>query len=313
VWLVENPFSRLLYVHPKCLYNRRPMIARKIEGFEVVEVPGDRGGTLVVSRSARNRVLDAGLAEPDQAESSSRVAAWTCGGRAPHPVVRVDGDLWVVKSYRRGGWVARWNNEHYLSYERFFRELEVCARALREGVPTVLPIALVVKRNIMGFCRAWLISPFIEGSFNLAELILDARQAQADFPHKTMVTVFRAAGKAVRCMHRAGIDHQDLNLKNLLVAKAPRAAQKNEERVLILDWDRARVRAKEDDGFAFKNLLRLYRSALKLRSNVQLLAPCLRGFLRGYFQDDIPGLQRLRTYYSHRKFTEILLHRIFWT
>ena len=83
-------------------------------------------------------------------------------------------------------------------------------------------------------------------------------------------------------MHRAGIEHLDLNLGNL-ITDSP--AAESSPRVLILDWDRARQHSREGE-FALRNLLRLFRSGLKIQPDPELFAACLRSFLKAYFQNE---------------------------
>lgn len=281
------------------------MTIRSIEGFSILADCPSAGDTIVVAEGARDTVLAAGLDEPARVSAGRAVLGWTSGGRAPHPLVAIGDELWVVKSYRRGGWLARWNRELYLGCRRFYREMEVYARARRRGVPTVQSIALVIKRGRLGLCRAWLVSCYCEGSTPLSELLGRGATCGPEVDRRALA-VCRAAGRAVRRMHEAGIDHRDLNLANLLVTREG-------DQVLILDWDRATIRTGGARRFAFKNLLRLYRSALKLQGHSTRLAPCLRSFLRGYFQRERGGPGRLRRYYRRRRFTGIHLHRLFWS
>ncbi len=280
---------------------------RDIEGYRIIEPADDREALVVAAIERADDVLAAGLADPDAVLRRGVVERWISGGRAPHPVVRVDGEQWVVKSYRRGGLVARWNDDLYFGQARFFRELEVCERAVRLGVPTVRPIALVVRRTGLGRVRAWLVTPFVPGASTLGELLAS--------PSTPGPVLFRAAGEVVRRMHEAGIDHPDLNLGNLLVRGAAPGAPAE---VLILDWDRARVHGRAG-SFAFRNLLRLFRSGRKLQPDPARLASCLRSFLRGYFSTRGPGalngrggLRMLKRYYRRRRLVEFLCHPAHW-
>jgi 3-deoxy-D-manno-octulosonic acid kinase len=61
-------------------------------------------------------------------------------------------------------------------------------------------------------------------------------------------------GAAIAGLHRAGVDHADLNAHNILIdAKGT---------VSIIDFDRGRVRA--PGTWAARNLLRLRRSLVKI-------------------------------------------------
>jgi 3-deoxy-D-manno-octulosonic acid kinase len=305
--------------------------------FEVVEAPSGSGSLLVLARQKRQAFLDSGLEDPDRLLERAEVEQWISGGRAPHPVIRAGEERWVVKSYRRGGWVARWNHDLYWSGRRFLRELEVCLHALGAGVPSVPPIALVMKRRRFGGLRAWLVTPFVAPSRTLAAWLRPAADDAAGADLSLPARVFRLAGEAVRRMHDAGIDHPDLNLTNLLVSLRPGAEG---PAVLILDWDRARRRA-HGGAFVHRNLLRLYRSALKLRPDLARLGFALRSFLHGYFSAPCPerrpgenggaapvksggrpadakgprparrGLAGLKAFYRRHRLAEYFCHRLF--
>ena len=263
---------------------------------------------MIVASAHRQCVLDLGLHDPTVLLAQACIKTWTTGGRAPHPVIGVGDDVWVIKSYRRGGMVGKFNEDFYFGSMRFLSELRVCTHAIREGVPTVAPIALVLRRRGLG-CRAWLVSPFLAETFTLKDALLRPETTlDAKNPENALCALSRVAGTAVRRMHDVGIDHRDLNLGNLLVLPP---ARHSEPDVLILDWDRARLR--NDNGtFGYQNLLRLLRSAFKGRADTRFLAVATRGFLRGYFSGDVESLHRLRHYYRQRRFTAIGLHRLFW-
>lgn len=291
------------------------MSVRQIAGFEVIETAGGEGVRVVAPVQRRATVLAAGLADPDRLLAEVTVQRWIPGGRVPHPVIRVGHEEWVIKSYRRGGLVARWNEELYFDTRRFFRELEVSALAARSGIPTADPVALVVKKARFGGVRAWMVTRLIADSISLRDSL-----AAGDLV--SIRPCFRAAGEVVRRLHVAGIDHPDLNLGNILVTGAAGApAGSDPIKAFIVDWDRARTRDRECN-FALRNLLRLHRSGRKLQPDPGILGPSVRAFLRGYFGgparglDDTglagaAGVRRLRQYYRRRKFLECL-HRSVW-
>lgn len=274
----------------------------QVEGYTRIQPPGDERITLIVRESHRERFLEAGLEHPETLEERGLVERWLGGGRAPHPVVRVGEDLWVVKRYLRGGLVARWNRDRYLDPGRFFRELEVCRHAVSRGVPTVETIGLVLRRESGGLFRAWAVLPMVGTGATLVETLEVGDRPEA--------RAFVAAGQSVRRMHEAGIDHPDLNLRNVLVDRG--APPAGEPRALLLDWDRARILSDPDPALAHRNLLRLYRSALKGRFESRKLERALRAFLRSYFRGDPAGFRALRAYYRRHRFREIVWHRLFW-
>jgi hypothetical protein len=116
-------------------------------------------------------------------------------------------------------------------------------------------------------------------------------------------------------MHRAGIDHRDLHLGNIVGR-----VEKGEARVHIVDWDRACFRA-AGAWNPLENLVRLWRSAEKGRRKGTFepdgspggspagapparAAPSFtrpaRAFLRGYFHRRPRDLRRARRYFRRQ-------------
>lgn len=293
------------------------------EGYEVFPGRGSPGVTVVVARRARAALLETGLERPEEAAAGPAVAAWVGGGRVRHPVIRAGEERWLLKAYRRGGLFRRLNPDRYWRTGRFVRELWTAVAAARAGVPAPEPIALILRAAGWGGAhRAWQVVRYVPGVFSLRE-ILDGR-APAGLRARSLTGIFRAAGSAVRKMHEAHIDHPDLNLGNILArvsgvngaengAKEPGQSQAFPE-AFIVDWDRARLRHRGSWN-PHRNLLRLWRSALKLarlsRPPVVPDPAALRAFLRGYFGRDRSDLRALRGYLRPRR-PLIALHAALW-
>jgi hypothetical protein len=214
----------------------------------------------------------------------------------------MDGESWVLKEYRRGGMVGRWNSSRYWRRGRFFEELRVADLAERSGISTAEVLALILERAGFGSVRAWLLTRFLPG----------VKPLYAFFGHPFESEVFHAAGEMVASMHRAGIDHPDLHLGNIVGSVDPDIAR---ARIVahIVDWDRARLRA-QGSWNPHGNLLRLWRSVEKGRrlgvfgqgrseekgKGLSFSSRPLRAFIRGYFDGDLGGLREARKYLSRR-------------
>jgi 3-deoxy-D-manno-octulosonic acid kinase len=284
-------------------------------GFEVVEIPRvatsgkGRGPTRVILRARwRDRLMDAGIADPRALARGQLVVGSLEGGRAPHALLRLGDEEWVLKAYRRGGTLALWNVDRYWGARRFLEELDAAAHAERAEVPCAEILALVLVDRGIGSVEAWQLSRYLPG----------ARPLGAFLGHPLDRTIFRRAGGAVRQMHRAGIDHPDLHLGNLLVSTGGDAP-----RVSIVDWDRARRRA-EGTWNPLANLHRLWRSARKRRLAARIELGTGRGgadaspvaraclaFIRGYFEGDARLLGEARRYFETRALL-LDLRSAFW-
>lgn len=169
---------------------------------------------------------------------TGRGAAWFVG---------TPGAQWVLRHYRRGGAVARWVADRYLwlglDRTRPFAEFRLTQRARGLGLPVPRPVAARVLRAGLTYSGDLITERLhaLPYSSLAAKRALDA-------------AAWRAAGACVVLCHRAGLDHADLNLHNLLLDRSGAAH--------LIDLDRAVLRA--PGRWAQANLARLMRSLDKL-------------------------------------------------
>lgn len=221
------------------------------------ETRRERGATVVALPSVIEEVrscigqagsLYAAAAAAGVQAFTGRGAAW----RLPHPA----GD-WVVRHYRRGGAIARLLRDGYLrtGEPRPLRELRVSALVRARGVETPEVLAAVVYPDGILY-RGDLATRYIADSCDLAEVTLG--EAAADLEEGS--AAWRAAGDLLRAAFAAGVEHADLNMRNILIAGAP-------PRALLLDLDRAVVRDRAVDESARARMIeRLHRSRRKLEA-----------------------------------------------
>ena len=169
------------------------------------------------------------------------------GGRGSVAFIETDGQQWVLRHYRRGGFMAHISLDRYLwlgaARTRSFAEWRLLAELHRRGLPVPRPIAAQYVRNGLLY-RADLITEQLNGVSTLA----DAMTSQV-LPAER----WQAIGRTVAAFHRLGVQHADLNAHNILVSAAS---------VYVLDFDRGRMRARG----AWENdvLARLHRSLHKI-------------------------------------------------
>jgi 3-deoxy-D-manno-octulosonic acid kinase len=156
---------------------------------------------------------------------------------------------WVLRHYRRGGLIARLARDAYVwageDRVRSFAEWRLLALLHGRGLPVPQPVAARYQRSGLLY-RCDLITRRIPDAEPLSMRFM----AQPPLPE----SAWRAVGAAVGRLHRAGVDHADLNAHNILLDT--RGA------VSVIDFDRGRVRA--PGGWAARNLTRLRRSLDKL-------------------------------------------------
>ena len=188
------------------------------------------------------------------------------GGRGSAWVLRHGDDEWVLRHYRRGGLPGRFIRDLYLwtglEATRAWREWRLLYTLYKEGLPVPQPVAAQVLRAGLLY-RADLITRCIPGTTSIAALMAAGGESRVPWGE---------AGRAVRRLHDAGVDHADLNAHNLLVDAAAK--------VHIIDFDRGARRAA--GAWRQANLGRLQRSLHKLAGSGAVIAPAWAAFLDGY-------------------------------
>lgn len=193
-------------------------------GFEADRI----GEVVLISRT--------GAAEPLRRAGLDRPAEWErlCAAASQGPgrgaIARVDlpglGRA-VLKRLRRGGWIAPIWQGRMLGSSRGIANLEVAREAVRRGIPTAEPIALLLRQGPPGLFRAWLATEEIDGAADL----LTRFRARAE----PSAGLLPAALRFVRRAHDEGLSHPDLNFGNLLA----RERADGEWELFVVDLDRA--------------------------------------------------------------------------
>ncbi|MEO7916712.1 MAG: 3-deoxy-D-manno-octulosonic acid kinase [Dokdonella sp.] len=155
----------------------------------------------------------------------------------------------VLRHYRRGGMVSRFNADRYLwtgaDRSRAFVEFRLLATLHDAGLPVPAPIAARYQRDRWRY-RADLLTARIVNAQTLA----DHLQTGLIDPE-----LAAAIGETIARFHVLGVCHADLNAHNILTDA--------EGKVWLLDFDRGRLR-QPAIGWQQTNLARLRRSLLKL-------------------------------------------------
>lgn len=214
-----------------------------------------------------------------RAPAGGRGSAWFVTARAP-----ATGE-WVLRHYRRGGFVARFVEDTYFwpgaTRVRSFRELELLAALAARGLPVAPPVAARYVRSGLVY-RADLITQAIPGVRTLTAVVNAGPGEPALTP-----AGWRAIGACVRRFHDAGADHADLNAHNVLLDASRLAtdALAPDGGVHLVDFDRGVLR--EPGGtpaWREANLERLERSLRKVtrESPGRFGAPQWSAFRAGY-------------------------------
>ena len=170
------------------------------------------------------------------------------GGRGQVQRIGLAGQDWILRHFRRGGWMGRLTEDRYLwtglIQSRPWREWHLLYDLYRGGLPVPRPIAAQVQRVDRWWYRADMITERLDAS--PLSLVLQGQ----DIPEG----LWRRVGAQINQFHRAGIYHADLNLDNILVDR--------EMRVFLLDFDKG-WRRKPRLHWQRANLRRLRHSLIK--------------------------------------------------
>jgi len=187
----------------------------------------------------------------------------------------------VVRHYRRGGIMGPFLRDYYVGQGRFFQEVRVSEWARSQGVPTAEVLAMRSERK--GFClhRGDLITREIAQSEDLDRYLGLLREKEG-IRRSRRKEVIRSIALLLQGMHRVGLYHADLNLKNIVIQMTDRSVDS-----YVIDLDRARVIRPLNSRLRIRNLVRLYRSLDKqgyLDGVIQIKD--ILSFIRAYCGED---------------------------
>ncbi|GHB14420.1 3-deoxy-D-manno-octulosonic acid kinase [Salinicola rhizosphaerae] len=236
--------------------------------------------SLVQSHHQRTHILydRTRLARPDCASLPSPLSRWLepdawrerglvvgeAPGRGATQFLDIQGRRWVLRPYLRGGLAARISHADYLwlglERTRAFREMRLTQALFDKGLPVPAPVAAIVHHGGPRY-RAALITERLPRSEALADRLRDAPEP-----------LLEQVGATIARFHRAGLDHVDLNARNLLIS--------DDDKVWLIDFDRCRLR--RPGRWQQDNLSRLKRSLVKLSADNAESSHA--AILRGYQQ-----------------------------
>jgi tRNA A-37 threonylcarbamoyl transferase component Bud32 len=187
----------------------------------------------------------------------------------------------LVRHYQRGGVFGHVLRDVYLGKARFLQEVRVSEWARDQGIPTAEVLALRIEHKGLCLYRGDLVTREIEASEDLDEYLKSTRTRERGTRERGK-EIIRSVALLLQGMHRAGLYHADLNLKNILVQITEGGVNS-----YVIDLDRARVIKPLGSRMRVRNLLRLYRSLDKkgyLKDRVGMRD--IVAFVRAYCGED---------------------------
>ena len=201
-------------------------------------------------------------------------------GRTPHPSLPLtEQKRMILRQYSHGGLLRAITGNLYCFGARSFSELAITEKIRSCGIPTIEPIgAIHQKTGFPIFYRAYLLTIEVPGALNAVHYL---QKTAGNLSRETLLRkrkMIRDSGLLLRQFHQTGFFHQDLQLKNIIVAG---------DRILIIDFDRSYGKPVLTDRERMKNLLRLNRSVVKWkRSGLTISRTDLWRFFSAYADSD---------------------------
>ena len=221
------------------------------EGFSRIV---DRHGNRLVVRQDQLANIDFSLCQSDSDKSDCEPRYY--GRGAIRTRALANGHMAVVRPYFHGGAFRRFTRSWFFTWPpRPFRELSITEELRRRGLRTVEVYAACVSRPFGPFYRAWLITRQLPDAEDLWSALKSGFVERLGFE-----CTLRIVAESIAALHREGVYHADLNLKNILLR-----AEGANLTAYIIDFDKAKVfLGRLPAPLARKNLARLKRSARKL-------------------------------------------------
>ena len=191
----------------------------------------DSAGPWLEALLARGDTLHAWAGvQPDRRELAGRGAVYSVAAPTRGPDARA---RWVVRHYYRGGAVARYLDDRYLSLGRPRPLVEACAALEARGRGILTPAAVAGAVYPAGaFYRADLVTEEIPDASDLAAVLFGEGAGGVDASAS-----LTAAGRLVRTLERAGLFHPDMNAKNIVLRSGTGGVEAH-----LVDLDRCCVR-----------------------------------------------------------------------
>lgn len=208
-------------------------------------VRGARGQGAVHANVAIDARITLPWFEPRYWMSRQAVVGRHAGRKGMALVFEHNSRRYVLRHYRRGGFVARFSHDDYLwlgeSRTRSLAELRLLLRLHAAGLPVPRPVAARYEQSGIAY-RADLITEELADTRTLAERLADAELG---------LTGWTAIGRCIRRFHDHGVCHADLTAHNILL--------RGDEEVFLVDFDGASQRP-NPGLWRDANLARLRRS-----------------------------------------------------
>ncbi len=201
---------------------------------------------------------------------SKNALAGTGNGRGEVWFINSEFGRFVLRRYRRGGLIAKFNKSRFLftgkSNSRPWLELSLLEKMNALNLPVPRPIGGLYSVST-GFYQAQLLTETIDDAKDLFDIIKSDQQEHVNW---------QAIGSVIKRFHENGIYHSDLNCHNIMIDK--------QNKIWVIDFDKCEQRTQQDEWMQ-SNIDRLKRSLDKesnKHSNFRVSEKQWLAFLEGY-------------------------------
>jgi len=238
---------------------------------KVIEVPQscslikDGKLTLLIKNAFKETLLKQGISQPHKLITAHPTTDRHYRGRGLLPAIPIQestGKRMVAKQCLRGGLLRFINKDIFWGGRRPFREMIANEHMLTRGIKTTEIIAAAHYKVFGPLYRTYLFSLEIPECIDLITVFDSLPQKT---PHQRLeekALLLEAVARAFVTMHRGGIYHRDLHLKNILIQKNHGGGT---PAIFIIDFDKAVFKKFLTPKEKLKNLLRFNRSLEKYK------------------------------------------------
>lgn len=196
-------------------------------------------------------------------------------GRGKVARLSLDNINYILRLYRRGGFVSKFNSKLFLKTfgkNRPCHEYQLTLKLYKSGVKVPYPVLCLTKSRLLFFYYAAILFKELKESENLLNLMSSATVNIAD-----IITACYLAGKEARSALNIGVFHADLHPGNILL---------HANSCFLIDFDKAiefDPTEKSILSYALKISKRWERSVLKRVKDSKLNSQIIETFNKGLF------------------------------
>jgi tRNA A-37 threonylcarbamoyl transferase component Bud32 len=287
-------------------YSRKVMARRHLDPKGCLLTKKGKA-TILAKKNEEEWLLNVGLEDPEELMNRS-APGYRFEGRGPLALLVTPGGSALIKQCLRGGLAGALNRDLFWGRVRPFEEMGLNCILLEEGFPTAEILAAVKLKAWGPFYRAFLVMRELPESIDLLDYLKAIAHDAPETRRAKKAWVFRGVASSFKTMHRLGVFHGDLNVKNILVRE-----ERSTPIVHVIDFDKSRVYGKLTARQKGRNLMRFNRSMekVKFKEKVSLNRSDQMRFFRAYLEGEREIEAWLRKHWVRNRLL-LALHRLSW-